>query len=283
MAGCQRGEPTDTIKLLILLKAVHLLAVMALVGGTFFNYTLVRPAQKALPPAQAAVMATRVGRWFTWLVWAALPTILITGFLRLALMRRWDQLFILEFYTQRYGRWLLVVILLWLVMVVVASAITLFLNPALTRKLPPSARTASGLGFLKLWDPLLYAHEREQPLWLTLVAWGTWLVWGAAALVLATSWLHLLAGGTPGEGWFAVMGGTWLAATAGILAVKFILVPLSTRRLPVTPEPGPADVTRRQEIQRSYSHRLEQLVLAGLVAGILASVAASSLALGGWF
>jgi len=267
---------------LALLKAIHLLAVIALVGGTFFNYTLVRPAQKAIPPPQAAVIATKVGRWFTWLVWVAIPTILITGLLRLVIMGRWDTLFTLGFYGSKYGRWMLIVVLLWLVMVVSASIITFFLNPALTRKLPPGSQAGPANPAWKVWGPLLYSPEREQPLWLTIASWTIWVAWGALGLILVASLLRLLAAGLPDSRWLLTILVIWLAFSASILAIKFIVAPALSRHIPAGSQPEPSDVARRQQLQIAYTHRLEQLVLAGLVAGALAAVAASSLAFGGW-
>lgn len=283
-----------TSQTMALLKTIHLLAVIALVGGTFFNYTLVRPAQKAIPPPQAAVIATKVGQWFTWLVWIAIPTILLSGLLRLILMGRWNALFTIGFYGGRYGRWLLVTVVFWAVMVISASTITFYLNPALTRKLPPTTPPPSPDGW-KLWKPLFYSTEIEQPLRVTISAYVTWVIWISLGLVLLTTLLRLavmgLAGklfsggffGTDDGRWLLLVLGLWLAFASIVVTIRFIVAPMLSRKQPVSPQPSPADVVKRQQVQITFTHRLEQLVLVGLVAGALAAVAASSLALGGWF
>lgn len=283
-----------TAQTMSLLKTIHLLAVIAMVGGTFFNYTLVRPAQKAIPPSQAAVIATKVGRWFTWLVWSAIPIILVTGLLRLILMGRWNELFTIGFYGGQYGRWLLLTVVFWTVMVISASTITFYLNPALTRKLPPTTPPPAPDGW-KLWKPLFYSAEIEQPLKVTISAYAIWVVWLSLGLVLLTTLLRLALMGMAGElfsgafygtedgRWLLLVLGLWLAVAALVVTVKFIVAPMLSKKQPVSPQPSPADVAKRQQVQITFTHRLEQLVLAGLIAGALAAVAASSLALGGWF
>ncbi len=282
-----------TSQAMSLLKTIHLLAVIALVGGTFFNYTLVRPAQKAIPPPQAAIIATKVGKWFTWLVWSAIPIILVTGLLRLILMGRWNELFTIGFYGGQYGRWLLVTVTFWAVMVISASTITFYLNPALTRKLPPTTPPPSPDGW-KLWKPLFYSPEVEQPLRVTIGAYVIWVIWVSLGLVLLTTLLRMAAlgltgkvfsgsfYGTPDGRWLLLVLGLWLFLASIVVAVRFIVAPMLSKKLPVSPQPSPSDVTRRQQVQITFPHRLEQLVLAGLISGALAAVAASSLALGGW-
>lgn len=279
---------------LALVKVIHLLAVMALVGGTFFNYTLVRPAQKAIPPPQAAVIATKVGRWFTWLVWIAIPTILLSGLLRLILMGRWNELFSLGFYVSQYGRWLLLGVVFWAAMVVSASVITFYLNPALTRKLPPNPPPPSPNGW-KLWKPIFYTPEVDQPLWVTITSWVIWVIWISLGLILLTTLLRLVLMGLAGDvltgsfystgdgRWLLVVLGLWLFFAAIVVAIRFIAMPLLTQKVAASQQPSPADVAKRQQIQITFTHRLEQLVLAGLVAGALAALANSSLAAGGWF
>ncbi len=66
---------------MIAYKLIHLLAVLAWVGGMFFAYTMLRPAAaEALQPAGRMRLWNAVlHRFFNWM-WAAIGLILITGF-----------------------------------------------------------------------------------------------------------------------------------------------------------------------------------------------------------
>jgi uncharacterized membrane protein len=127
---------------------VHSIAVAVYIGGAVAMEYVLKPAQRAIPPAQAQVMGQKTADRFLWLVWGALILILLTGALRLqhAGMLGWEWPF---FYGplslfESYGRTVLAMFLIWCVLVVNGLVITFVLRPRLAGRL--SARTpASGV------------------------------------------------------------------------------------------------------------------------------------------
>ncbi len=62
------------------LTALHLLAAVIWIGGMFFSLLALRPAARALDPATRFGLWVRTfGRFFPW-VWAAVVTLLVTGY-----------------------------------------------------------------------------------------------------------------------------------------------------------------------------------------------------------
>jgi uncharacterized membrane protein len=70
------------------LKALHLLCAVLWVGGMFFAYVVLRPSMAAIEAPQRMLLHTRVFKKFFLVVWHAMPLIIITGFVMLAL--NWD-------------------------------------------------------------------------------------------------------------------------------------------------------------------------------------------------
>lgn len=70
------------------LKALHLLCAVLWVGGMFFAYVVLRPSMTAIEAPQRMLLHTRVFKKFFLVIWHAMPLILITGFVMLAL--NWD-------------------------------------------------------------------------------------------------------------------------------------------------------------------------------------------------
>lgn len=66
---------------MMLLKLVHLLAVLVWVGGMFFAYVVLRPAAVEVlePPLRLRLWVSVFRRFFVW-VWAAIALILASGF-----------------------------------------------------------------------------------------------------------------------------------------------------------------------------------------------------------
>jgi uncharacterized membrane protein len=121
---------------LLTLRIIHILAAGVLVGSVIFNYFLLRPALRLIPPAHAVVVAQRVGNLFTYTGWTALGLLFLSGLLRLG-----DPSIILklDFYTSGYGRSLGMMIIFWFLTVVSSTIMTFTLRPKLMKKLSVSS------------------------------------------------------------------------------------------------------------------------------------------------
>lgn len=60
--------------------AIHLLSIVAWVGGMFFAIAVLRPSVAALDPAQRVALHNRVFRRFFLVIWHAMPLTLIAGY-----------------------------------------------------------------------------------------------------------------------------------------------------------------------------------------------------------
>lgn len=122
--------------MLLTLRIIHILAAGVLVGSVIFNYFLLRPALRLIPPAHAVVVAQRVGNLFTYTGWTTLGLLFLSGLLRLG-----DPSIILklDFYTSGYGRSLGMMIIFWFLTVVSSTIMTFTLRPKLMKKLSVSS------------------------------------------------------------------------------------------------------------------------------------------------
>ena len=60
--------------------ALHILCIVAWVGGMFFAVTVLRPSVAALEPAQRIALHNRVFRRFFLVIWHAMPIALLSGY-----------------------------------------------------------------------------------------------------------------------------------------------------------------------------------------------------------
>ena len=67
------------------LKALHLVCAVLWVGGLFFAYVVLRPSMVAIEAPQRMLLHTRVFKKFFLVVWHAMPLIILTGFVMIAL------------------------------------------------------------------------------------------------------------------------------------------------------------------------------------------------------
>ncbi|MDR3536911.1 MAG: CopD family protein [Acetobacteraceae bacterium] len=65
---------------LSVLKAIHILGVVAWVGGMAFAYLVLRPSLAVLEPPQRMLLHAQVFKRFFLIVWHAMPLIVLTGF-----------------------------------------------------------------------------------------------------------------------------------------------------------------------------------------------------------
>lgn len=121
--------------LLLIVREVHVLSAIILVGAIIFNYTFLRPALNKIPPAHSVVVNQRVGAIFTIVGLTCLGLLLATGLTQLFLVGLWGYLLDPFFYLGRYGRWLAVMLVGWTAVLTDSLIMTFILRPKLTHKL----------------------------------------------------------------------------------------------------------------------------------------------------
>lgn len=170
--------------MLLTLRIIHILAAGVLVGSVIFNYFLLRPALRLIPPAHAVVIAQRVGTLFTYTGWTALVLLFLSGLTRLYLTGDLGILISHELYVHGHGRSLALMILSWFVTIVSSSIMTFVLRPRLMRKLPVNS------------NPTLADVEKRRT---TQMESSTWLD-RLQLLNVITSLLALIAGASIVDG-----------------------------------------------------------------------------------
>jgi uncharacterized membrane protein len=127
------------MQMLLVLRLIRIFSAAFLVGSAIFNYFLLRPALRLIPPAHAVVGAQRVGDLFTYLGWAALVLLFLNGLSRLYMLGALNILADPELYTTSYGRSLGFMILFWFLTVASSTYMTSLLRPKLMNMLSGSA------------------------------------------------------------------------------------------------------------------------------------------------
>lgn len=121
---------------------IHDLSVAVYVGGAVAMEFILMPAQNSIPPAQAQVMGEKTSNRFLVLVWISLALIFITGFLRLygkGMIGGESFLGPLLSWDYSYGRTVIVMFYIWLVLVINGALITFVFRPTLQGKLTPGS------------------------------------------------------------------------------------------------------------------------------------------------
>ncbi len=166
------------LTLLFILRLIHVLAAATLVGSVIFNYFLLRPTLRLIPPAHAVVIAQRVGSLFTYTGWGALIVLFLSGLLRLYFTGRLWLLVSLDLYLHAPGRSLALMVIFALLTVASSSYMTFALRPKLMKKLIVSS------------NPTLADVEKRRQDQMTASAWLDRL----QLLNLITSTLAAIAG-----------------------------------------------------------------------------------------
>ena len=166
------------LTLLFILRIIHDLAAASLVGSVIFNYFLLRPSLRLIPPAHAVVIAQRVGTLFTYTGWTSLVLLFLSGLLRLYYSGRLEFILTVDLYAHGPGRSLALMILFWFITVVSSTIMTFALRPKLMKKLTVIA------------NPTLADVEKRRA---TQIASSTWLD-RLQLLNVVTSILALIAG-----------------------------------------------------------------------------------------
>jgi len=172
------------LTLLLILRLIHVAAAATLVGSVIFNYFLLRPTLKLIPPAHAVVIAQRVGSLFTYTGWAALILLFLSGLLRIYFTGRLGLLVSFDLYAHSPGRALALMLLFWLLTVASSTYMTFALRPKLMKKLIVSS------------NPTLADVEKRRQDQMTASAWLDRL----QLLNLITSTLAMIAGASVAMG-----------------------------------------------------------------------------------
>lgn len=167
------------------LKALHILAAVAYVGGAAMLHGPLRRALRLIPPGQAAIVGSRVGGDFTLLSWLSLALLGATGY-AMAWQRGWVEASpltlgispaILE---SPAGVALLVMVSAWYLVLVGAAIITFVLRPQLALRVGPNASAETAAQAV--------ATIARADRWLDTVALGNLVV--ATLAVIAGAFLH---------------------------------------------------------------------------------------------
>jgi uncharacterized membrane protein len=172
------------LTLLEILRLIHILAAATLVGSVIFNYFLLRPTLRLIPPAHAVVIAQRVGSLFTYTGWTALILLFLSGLLRLYFTGRLWLLVSLDLYAHAPGRSLALMVIFWALTVASSGYMTFALRPKLMKKLSVSS------------NPTLADVEKRRQDQMTASAWLDRL----QLLNLITSTLAAIAGASIAAG-----------------------------------------------------------------------------------
>lgn len=139
-AATGAGELDNVDKVLVV---AHIGAMgLYVVGGLWIKTSLAR-AQRAIPPAQAAIVGSQIGFDFTVISWLAFVVVGVSGYVLLGKGGLADPASPYTLFVSRdlldsgYGWKLLMMILFWLILVINGLVMTLWLRPRLTRKLDP--------------------------------------------------------------------------------------------------------------------------------------------------
>lgn len=138
---------------------LHLIGMAAYVGGAIVMEFVVGPAQKAIPPAQAQVMGEKTATRFLQIAWASLGLLLLSGILQILAAGNDPLLRGEGLLATSYGRTLLAMVVLWVVLVVNGAIITFVLRPRLTGKM--GAQTGAAQVQVRQQE-MLRAAERLQ-------------------------------------------------------------------------------------------------------------------------
>ncbi len=151
------------------LIGIHVAAMgVYVVAGLWIKIPIAR-AQKAIPPAQSALVGQRVGFDFTLVSWFAFITVGVTGYWLLARAGDVDLASPYTFFIDRgildgnYGWALFFMVLFWVLLVISGLIMTVVLRPLLSDKLDPTQST----------DALEPFQERltSAVFWIDVLAW----------------------------------------------------------------------------------------------------------------
>lgn len=127
-----------------MLIGIHVAAMsIYVVGGLWIKVPVAR-AQKAIPPAQSAVVGARVGFDFTLVSWVAFIAVGVSGYWLLGRAGDIDLASPYTFFIDhgildgRYGWSLFFMVLFWVLLVINGLVMTVLLRPRLAGKLDPN-------------------------------------------------------------------------------------------------------------------------------------------------
>ncbi|HXG52728.1 MAG TPA: hypothetical protein VNN77_15130 [candidate division Zixibacteria bacterium] len=128
------------------LRVVHVLAAALLVGAALFDYFLLRPAVRLIPPAHGTALQRRTATVFISGAWIALALLLLTGLHRLYLREDLGILASTDLFVHGHGRAMLIMIIAWLASLASLSAMIFILRPLWIEKLSARLGLPAGGG-----------------------------------------------------------------------------------------------------------------------------------------
>lgn len=111
---------------LVVARIVHIFSAAVWVGGTVFIVAVAVPFARSFGPERSAEIASAIGRRFRPLAWSALAGLVASG---LYTLQRFGLLSASELVGPRYGRTLLVKLILVAVLIVLAGVHDFVLGP----------------------------------------------------------------------------------------------------------------------------------------------------------
>ena len=124
-----------------LLYFLHVLAVVAWVGGVIYVNLILMPSMQVIEPSQRGKLLGAAAKRFTVLSWSCCIMLVVTGYIMMPEGMLFNFLI-------SYGTWLNVKILLFLLMVMIGLYITLSIAPKI-RTLTPKPDEKPSPDFLK--------------------------------------------------------------------------------------------------------------------------------------
>lgn len=168
------------------LHALHLVTAVVYAGGSLLLHGPLRRALRMIPPGQASIVGSRVGRDFTYLSWVSLGLLGLTGYW-MAFRYGWADvsspatLWINPLVLQTAkGVAMLVMALAWLLIVISAAIITFVLRPRLSLRVTANATAEAANRTM--------ATISRADAWLDILALANFIL--ATAAVLAGAFFH---------------------------------------------------------------------------------------------
>jgi hypothetical protein len=118
---------------------VHIYSAIVLVGSMFFNASILGPALKRIPPAQAATVGDKIGAGLRVAGPVSLVLLVVTGLMRLHQMHLLGKFFSWSFMSTRYGSRIWLMFLAWFVLAVTGTLSLAWYEKVLAKKLPFTA------------------------------------------------------------------------------------------------------------------------------------------------
>jgi uncharacterized membrane protein len=166
------------IDMILTLRLIHMLAAGFMVGAAVFNYGLLRPAIRLIPPAHGLVIRRRVATVMTYLGWISLGLLLLTGLWRMYLRDELGAFLSLELFTESHLRALVLMSLAWLIIMGLCFVMMQMVRTQLTKGTGAAMAVADPKAMTQL-----QSLERLDRLELWILVLSTLALLGGASMV----------------------------------------------------------------------------------------------------